>query len=120
MKGFFDQIPRELDEAAMIDGCSRVPALAHVIFPVSLPGVVAAGIFAFIGAWDELVFALTFTSSDAVRTLPVGLQRFITSYEVQWNHLAAGSVIVTVPVIIMFLFIQRFLGKGIIAGSVKG
>ena len=119
LKGFFDQIPRELEEAAMIDGCSQVSALVRVIFPVALPGITATGIFAFIGAWDELVFAMTFTSSEDVRTLAVGLSGFITSYEIQWNHLAAGSVIATVPVIIMFLFAQKFLVKGALAGSVK-
>lgn len=119
LKGFFDQIPRELEEAAMIDGCSRVSAVVRVILPVSLPGIIATGIFAFIGAWDELLFAMTFTSSDDARTLSVSLQRFITSYEIQWNHLAAGSVIATVPVVIMFLFVQRFLVKGVLAGSVK-
>jgi len=119
LKGFFDQIPRELEEAAMIDGCSRVSALVRVILPVSLPGIIATGIFAFIGAWDELVFAMTFTSSDDARTLAVGLGRFITSYEIQWNHLAAGSVITTVPVIIMFLLVQKLLVKGALAGSVK-
>lgn len=119
LKGFFDQVPRELEEAAMIDGCSHVSALVRVILPVSLPGIIATGIFAFIGAWDELVFAMTFTSSDSSRTLSVGLNRFITSYEIQWNHLAAGSVITTIPVVIMFLFVQRFLVKGVLAGSVK-
>ncbi len=120
LKGFFDQIPLELEEAAMIDGCSRVSALIRVILPVSIPGIMATGVFAFIGAWDELVFAMTFTSSDNVRTLTIGLQRFITSYEIRWNHLAAGSVIVAVPVVIMFLFVQRFLVKGALTGSIKG
>lgn len=120
MKGFFDQIPQELEEAAMIDGCSRVSAMVRVIFPLALPGVMAASIFSFIGAWDEFVFALIFTSTDKVRTLPVGLQRFITAYEIYWNHLGAASVLTTIPVVILFLFIQRHMVKGLTAGSVKG
>lgn len=120
MKGFFDQIPQELEEAAMIDGCSRVSAMVRVIFPLALPGVMAASIFSFIGAWDEFIFALVFTSTDKVRTLPIGLQRFITSYEIYWNHLGAASVLTTIPVVILFLFIQRHMVKGLTAGSVKG
>lgn len=120
MKGFFDQIPQELEEAAMIDGCSRVSAMVRVIFPLALPGVMAASIFSFIGAWDEFIFALIFTSTDKVRTLPIGLQRFITSYEIYWNHLGAASVLTTIPVVILFLFIQRHMVKGLTAGSVKG
>jgi len=120
MKGFFDQIPRELEEAAMIDGCSRVSAMVRVIFPLALPGIMAASIFSFIGAWDEFIFALIFTSTDKVRTLPVGLQRFITSYEIYWNYLGAASVLTTIPVVILFLFIQRHMVKGLTAGSVKG
>lgn len=120
MKGFFDQIPQELEEAAMIDGCSRVSAMVRVIFPLALPGIMAASIFSFIGAWDEFIFALTFTSSDKVRTLPIGLQRFITSYEIYWNHLGAASVLTTIPVVILFLFIQRYMVKGLTLGSVKG
>lgn len=120
MKGFFDQIPRELEEAAMIDGCSRISAMIRVIFPLAFPGIIAASIFSFIGSWDEFVFALTFTSSDEVRTLPIGLQRFIGSYEIYWNHLGAASVLTTIPVIILFLFIQKYMVKGLTAGSVKG
>jgi len=120
MKGFFDQIPQELEEAAMIDGCSRISAMVHVIFPLGLPGIIAAGIFSFIGAWDEFIFALTFTSTDKARTLPIGLQRCITAYEIYWNHLGAASVLTTIPVVILFLFIQRGLIKGLTAGSVKG
>jgi ABC-type glycerol-3-phosphate transport system permease component len=120
IKGFFDQVPHELEEAAMIDGCSRLGALIRVVLPTSLPGIVAAGIFVFIGSWDEFVFALTFTSSDTVRTLPIGLQRFITSYEIQWNHMAAGTVLVTIPAALLFLYIQRYLTRGMLAGATRG
>lgn len=120
MKGFYDQVPKAMDEAALLDGCSRFNVIYRVIMPSVKAGFVATGIFSFISSWDEFLFALTFTSNDAMRTLPIGLQRFVTSYEVYWNNLAAGSVLVTVPVVIMFLLIQKFLAKGAIAGAVKG
>jgi len=120
LKGFFDQIPKDLEEAAMIDGCSRFGAMWRVILPLAIPGIIASAIYVFIGSWDELVFAITFTSSDAVRTLPVGLSRFISSYEIQWNQLAAATVLATVPVLILFMFIQRYVAQGLVSGAVKG
>jgi ABC-type glycerol-3-phosphate transport system permease component len=120
LKGSFDQVPRELDEAATVDGCTPLGALFRVVVPVSLPGIVATAIFLFIASWDEFVFALTFTSTDSARTLPVGLSLLTSSYEVQWGHLAAMSVMVTVPVLILFMVIQRGLVGGALSGAVKG
>lgn len=120
LKGFFDQIPKELEEAGMIDGCSRFGAMWRVILPLAVPGIIASAIYVFIGSWDELVFAITFTSSDTVRTLPVGLSRFISSYEIQWNQLSAATVLATLPVLILFMFIQRYVAQGLISGAVKG
>jgi ABC-type glycerol-3-phosphate transport system permease component len=116
MAGFFDQIPRELDEAAFIDGAGLATALWRVILPVSAPGIAATAIFVFISSWDEFIFALTFINSDANRTLPVALNLFITSYEIKWNDLAAMALMVTIPVVVLFFFIQRWLVTGLATG----
>jgi len=121
LKGFFDQIPKELEEAALIDGCSRLQALKRVILPLALPGVLAVGVFSFLVAWDEFIFALTLMARDHMRTLPPGIiLSFVGQFAIRWEDMMASSVIITVPVVIAFLLLQRYLVQGLTSGAIKG
>lgn len=120
MKVAFDQVPKEIDEAARIDGCGHFTAMWHAALPAARPGVVAAAIFLFIGSWEEFTFALTFTNSDERRTLPVGLSLLSSSYEVSWNQLAAMALLVAIPSVILFGLVQKWLVLGSATGGVKG
>jgi multiple sugar transport system permease protein len=116
--GYFDSIPRELDEAAMVDGSSPIGALVRVVLPASLPGVAAVGIYAFMTAWTEVLFASVLTTDDT-RTLAVGLQGYATQSNVYWNQVMAASVVVSIPVVVGFLLLQKALVRGLTAGAVK-
>jgi len=118
--GYFESIPRELEESAMIDGSSRFGALLRIVVPLSAPGIAATAIFAFVSSWSELLFATTFTSQTSMRTLSAGLLYMAGQYEVQWGQLSAGVMISTVPVAILFTFLQRHLIRGLTAGALKG
>jgi multiple sugar transport system permease protein len=120
LKNFLDGLPRELDEAATIDGCSPFQTVRYVLFPLLRPGLTAAGTYIFIFAWNELLYALTFTSSTAAQTIPVGLQLFIGEYQIRWDLLTAGGVLAAIPVLIGFMLVQRQLISGLTAGAVKG
>jgi multiple sugar transport system permease protein len=120
MKSFFDAIPRELDDAAMIDGCTRFQALLRVILPLTLPGVAATLGFVFTGAWSELLFSLMLINSESQKTFAVGLLSFIQKGAVNWGQMMAASTIALIPVILFFGFIQRYLIRGLTAGAVKG
>jgi multiple sugar transport system permease protein len=119
LKGFVDTVPHELDEAALIDGCSRLRAFVRVVFPVITPGMVATLIFAFLLAWGDLLWVLVLTSEDSMATVTLGLTRLITQFRVLWPQLMAGSVIATVPPMILYLFLQNYLVKGLTGGAVK-
>jgi multiple sugar transport system permease protein len=119
LSSFFKSIPLEIEEAAAIDGCGRLKTLVRVVLPLALPGIVTAFIFTFIAAWNEFVIALTLTSSPEREPLTVGLTSLIGQYQVQWNFLFAGSLIAIVPVVILFISIEKWLVGGLTAGSVK-
>ncbi|MCW2870744.1 carbohydrate ABC transporter permease [Actinacidiphila oryziradicis] len=116
--GYFDSIPRDLDEAALTDGCGPLGALFRVVVPAAVPGIVAVGVYAFMTAWGEVLFASVMTN-DATRTLAVGLQGYSTQTDVYWNQIMAASLVVSVPVVAGFLLLQRYLVVGLTAGAVK-
>src|SRR2546429_312550 len=118
--GYFESIPRELEESAMMDGCGRFGALCRVVLPLAAPGVAATAIFAFVSSWSELLFAITFTSQTEMRTLSAGLLFMVGQYEIQWGQLSAGVIISTLPVAVLFTFLQRHLIRGLTAGALKG
>lgn len=119
LSSFFSSIPKEIEEAAWIDGCNRFTTLTRIVLPLALPGLVTAFIFTFIAAWNEFVIALTLTSSPEREPLTVGLTSLIGQYQVQWNYLFAGSIIAIVPVVVLFALIEKWLVGGLTAGSVK-
>ncbi len=119
LSGFFAGIPRELEEAAMLDGLGRIGSLLRITLPLAAPGVVTAVIFTFIAGWNEFVVALTLTSSPDHQPLTVTLDKFIGAYHIDWQFLFAGSIIAVVPVVILFAAIERYLVGGLTAGSVK-
>jgi multiple sugar transport system permease protein len=120
MQSFFDGIPRELDEAAMIDGCSRFQALRRVVLPLTLPGLGATLGFVFTAAWSELLFALMLINSESQKTFAVGLLTFVTRFAVDWGQMTAAAVLALIPVCLFFAFIQRYLVQGLTAGALKG
>lgn len=120
LKGFFDAIPMSLEEAAMIDGMSAFGTFFRIILPLSLPGLAVTGFFSFITAWNEFMFALTFMTGENHYTLPVGLRTYVFEFNTAWHLMAAGAIIVTIPVLVVFLVAQRFLISGLTAGGVKG
>ena len=120
LRNYFMSVPTELDDAARVDGASRLQALFGVILPVAIPGIIATSIFAFILSWNEFLFANTFISSSNKRTLSIGLQSLIGEFTTDWGLLMAGAVITTIPIVIVFFAVQRYLTQGLAAGAVKG
>jgi multiple sugar transport system permease protein len=120
LMGYFESIPIELEEAAMIDGSTRFGAFRRIILPLSAPGVLAASLYAFTQAWNEFLYALVFITNVKLRTLPVGLSSFITGDVYGWGYLMAGAVLTTLPVIAVYIYLQKYMVEGLTAGSVKG
>lgn len=119
LRGFFAAIPKELEEAALIDGCSRLKVFWHVALPLAMPGIVATGIYVFLNAWDELMFAWVLTSADTM-TIPVGIRLFVGNYQNRFDLMMAAATVATIPVVVLFFMLQRHIVRGLTAGAVKG
>ncbi len=119
MTGYLNTVPKELDEAVLVDGGSSWTSLWQVIVPVSLPGIVATAVYTFLLAWNEFLFALTLTKSTEMRTVPIGIQLLMGQHAYEWNEMMAMSVLGSLPLLLLFLFAQRHFMSGITAGSLK-
>jgi multiple sugar transport system permease protein len=119
LKGFYDNIPPELEMAARIDGATRFQAFWRVVMPLSSPGIIATAIYSFILAWNEYVYAVTFLNSEEKLTVPVGIQRFFTEYAGNWPGLMAAAFLMSVPVVVLFLILQNYFVRALTEGAVK-
>lgn len=119
MRSFFERIPVALEEAALVDGCSKFQTLVYVVLPVMLPGIVATFVFAFTGAWNELLGATMFMNSESLKTIPAGLSSFVSKFDVNWGQMTAGGVLALIPTVILFAIVQKYIVSGLTAGSVK-
>ena len=120
LKGYFDSIPRELDEAALVDGCDKLSAFFRVILPLSAPGLAATGIFSFLLAWGDLLWALCLTSSEALTTVTLGIANCVGEYRVVWPALMAAALIACIPSVVFYSFLQKYIVGGLTKGGVKG
>ena len=120
LKGYFDTIPRDLEEAACLDGATRWVTFTQVILPLARPALAVTALFSFMTAWNEFILAATVLGDPRSFTLPVVLQRYVSDYGTEWGHFAAGAVIVSLPVMVLFFALQRHFVEGLTAGSVKG
>jgi len=119
LRAFFASIPREIEEAAAVDGCGRLPTLFRVVLPLARPALATAAIFAFIAAWNEYIVALTLMTDPDLKPLTVGITSYVTAYVQHWNQLFAASLLAIIPVVVLFALIERHLVAGLTAGSVK-
>ncbi|MCP4204887.1 MAG: sugar ABC transporter permease [bacterium] len=120
LKGYFDTIPLDLEESARIDGATPGQIFRHIILPLAKPAVAVTALFSFMTGWNEFIIAATFMDQESMYTAPVGLRFFVGGYSQQWGYFAAGSIIVAIPVVLLFLFLQKYLVSGLTAGAVKG
>ena len=119
MTGYFNTLPRELDEAVKIDGGGSLSALWRILVPVSIPGIVSVGIYTFMISWNEYLFALTLTRTQEMRTVPIGIQLLMGQHSYEWNEMMAMSILGSIPVLVLFLFFQRYFMGGLTSGAIK-
>ena len=120
LKGYFDTIPRELEESAIMDGASPAMIFLRIVLPLATPAVAVTALFSFMTSWNEFILAATLMDKEIMYTAPVGLRFFVGGYSQQWGYFAAGSIIVSIPVVVLFLFLQKYLVSGLTAGAMKG
>jgi multiple sugar transport system permease protein len=120
MRGFFADLPRDLEEAALVDGDSRLGALVRVVLPLVAPGLAATAVFCLIVSWNEFLFALVLTQTDAAMTLPVGIAGRVTQFEIKWGVMSAAATVAVVPILVFALSLQKYLVRGLSMGAVKG
>ncbi len=120
LQGYFRGVPKELEEQAMVDGATRMRALFQILLPLSAPGLAAVAIFTFTGAWNELLLALIFITSESKQTVPVGINSLISADVLPWGTVMAGAVIASIPMMLLYFVSQRFMVQGMTSGSVKG
>jgi arabinogalactan oligomer/maltooligosaccharide transport system permease protein len=120
MKGYFDTIPKELEESALIDGASQAMIFFRIVLPLAKPAVAVTALFSFMTAWNEFIQAATFMNKEEMYTAPVGLRFFVGGFSQQWGFFAAGSIVTAIPIMVLFLFLQKYLVSGLTAGAVKG
>ena len=119
MTGYFNTLPRELDEAVRVDGAGSMTALWRILVPIAVPGIVSVGVYTFMIAWNEYLFALTLTKTQDMRTVPIGIQLLMGQHSYEWNEMMAMSILGSIPVLVLFLFFQRYFIGGLTSGSVK-
>jgi multiple sugar transport system permease protein len=119
LRGFFASIPKELEEAARIDGCNALQVFWYVALPLAIPGIIATGIYIFLTAWDELMFAWVLTNADTM-TIPVGIRLFVGNYQNRFDLMMAAATVATIPVVVLFFMLQKHIVRGLTAGAVKG
>lgn len=118
--GFFKSMPFELEEAAMVDGCTRLGSFLRVVLPLSLPGIITVAVFSFLLSWTDYTYALVMISSDAQKTLPVGLASMIGSFDMRWGEIMAGATLIALPLFLLFTLLSRYFIQGLSAGAMKG
>lgn len=120
LSAYFLKIPFELEESAMIDGCNRFQAIVKILIPLAMPGLTATMIYTFINTWNEFVFALTFTTTPEMRPLTVGLYSFVGRWSIQWQYITTASILGIVPIVLLFMLVEKQLMSGLMGGAIKG